>query len=476
VDKRRSSDRQKRGQGRLYKRAADGKEYPPSSRKHGVFWLEFRVNGKRKRQALRGADDAPITTSREAEIERQRIMKPFTTADRAEQLRDIQDILAHTEDELDKIQQAAIPPLRLATAWDAYVKSQIRPRSGKATLANYERHLRAFSTWLAQHHPDVEDIAGVTSKMASNYAAHIDPDSGDCPCSANTFNKRTGFLKLFYRVMVEDERTETNPFAKIKRRPTHANSRKELTMEQVYKLVSTASGELQLLLGLGYFTGLRRGDCCTLRWSEVDLVRGIITRVPNKTGRRKDNPEPVKVGIPTDLHTALSSIPSAGRGTYVLPRLAAQYLDESRRDRISRVISRHFESCGICTTRPGTGKYKDPETGAWVDTGKRAVVDYGFHSLRYSYISHHAERGTPQAVIQANAGHKSPAMTEHYTRISDDTARQVATALSLPAPQSDAGGETGGATPRKPLPDWARELIESLETGNIDSIKAELLR
>ena len=58
-------------------------------------------------------------------------------------------------------------------------------------------------------------------------------------------------------------------------------------------------------------------------------------------------------------------------------------------------------------------------------------MEYGFHSLRYSYISHNAEAGTPAAIIQRNAGHANPAMTEHYTRISDAAAVKYAQALSL---------------------------------------------
>ena len=49
------------------------------------------------------------------------------------------------------------------------------------------------------------------------------------------------------------------------------------------------------LFALGVYSGLRLGDCATLRWPEVDMVRGIICRIPNKTARR--NPKPVLVPI-----------------------------------------------------------------------------------------------------------------------------------------------------------------------------------
>jgi integrase len=155
-------------------------------------------------------------------------------------------------------------------------------------------------------------------------------------------------------------------------------------------------------------------------WSEVDLARRIISRIPNKIKNRSSNPQAVKIGISEHLHRGLSQISPEQRKDYVLPQMAEYYLN-NKRDRINRMIKKHFENCGLKTVKDGTGE----------GTGKRAVIQYGFHSLRYSYISHHAEAGTPQAIIQANAGHANPAMTEHYTKISDDAALRVATALDI---------------------------------------------
>ena len=52
-----------------------------------------------------------------------------------------------------------------------------------------------------------------------------------------------------------------------------ANSRRELTIDELRKVCQTATGELRTLLALGIYSGLRLGDCATLRWGEVDLPR-----------------------------------------------------------------------------------------------------------------------------------------------------------------------------------------------------------
>jgi len=59
-----------------------------------------------------------------------------------------------------------------------------------------------------------------------------------------------------------------------------AQGRRELTVEELRTVCQSATGELRALLGLGVYTGLRLGDCSTLRWCEVDLARNVIRRHP----------------------------------------------------------------------------------------------------------------------------------------------------------------------------------------------------
>src|SRR5262249_49863962 len=134
-----------------------------------------------------------------------------------------------------------------------------------------------------------------------------------------------------------------------KRLVTH--SRRELTVDELRKVCQSAAGELKTLLAIGVYSGLRLGDCATLRWGETDLRRGIITRIPNKTGRR--NPKPVIVPIHPTLLEILSQTPTESRGEYVLPEMATLY--NSRIDLVTDRIQAHFKACGIKLHKPGTG-------------------------------------------------------------------------------------------------------------------------
>lgn len=66
---------------------------------------------------------------------------------------------------------------------------------------------------------------------------------------------------------------------------------------------------------------------------------------------------------------------------------------------------------------------------AWRKLTKAAgLPGFRYHDLRHTFITNHAEMGTPLAVVQAQAGHLSKRMTELYTHISKRALEEAAAA------------------------------------------------
>jgi integrase len=63
-------------------------------------------------------------------------------------------------------------------------------------------------------------------------------------------------------------------------------------------------------------------------------------------------------------------------------------------------------------------------------TEKAGLKGLRSHDLRHSWITSHAEIGTPQSVLEAQAGHLSKRMSDHYKHISEKAARKASDALS----------------------------------------------
>ena len=434
-----------------------------------VFWLQYRIEGSFVQQSLDTADRD------EAGKKQKKIMRPFMAAGRADALAMVQAKLANAQNEAVVAREEANPPLRIEVTWDAYMANSDRPDSGELTLDQYRGHWDRFAKWLARAHPPMEYLRDVTTTIAGEYAS----DLSGAGLSPNRFNKHVSFLRLLFRVLADSARTLGNPFAKVQRKTLRTHSRRELTIEELTTILDRADGDLALLLLLGASTGLRLGDCATLTWGDVDLARGVIRRIPNKTARKG---KPVLLGIPPALHNRFAAIPPKARTGYIMPAMAEKY----RRDAsvLTNAVKAHVIDCGIDAHAPSTGhqiKRKPdgtPERNAdgkviVTDTKKPAVVDVGFHSLRHTWVSLHAARGTPQAVIQDSVGHANPAMTRHYTHVSEATARDVARALpaftakgvtlmALPAPQADIREQVRAALGRMNVKNWKTVRAEML--------------
>jgi integrase len=375
------------------------------------FYVSWKVNGKLFMKALRDDNGQPITAKREAEIARDKFMLPIATGDEAAVLESISGRLEGRKAELTKWQDEQHPPLSIGQTWSEFLASPNRPDSGKSTLRQYEFQWQAFADWMQEKHADAPTLREVTKEIAEKYASSLNHGR----FSPSTYNKHLNLLTLVFRVVKHKAKLTGNPWEEIQRKRLVTNSRRELTIEELRKVCQTAKGELQTLLAVGLYTGLRLGDCATLQWGEVDLVRGIIRRVPNKTARR--NPKPVLVPIHSALRDMLAATPPDHRHDYVLPETAALY--NHRTDMVTDLIQRHFKTCGITLHKPGTGT-----------EGKRAVIEVGFHSLRHSFVSMCRESNAPLAVVESIVGHSNPSMTRHYSHVGELAAGRAVALLA----------------------------------------------
>ena len=228
---------------------------------------------------------------------------------------------------------------------------------------------------------DIDEVA------ADDFSKHLITSS-----SPNTYNKYLNGLALIWTTIGKTIGLKSNPWEAIPRKRLDTHVRRVLTKEEVSKLLKSSSGEMRTLLALGMYTGLRLGDCCTLKWES--FKDGFIDTITQKKKKR--------VVIPI-LEPLIKELGTPKKSGYVIPFYAAKYLHESTS--VSYDMSRQFKACGINTSVEVKGKRNRP--------------DCTFHSLRHTFVSKCVEAGVPPHIVQEIVGHGSPAMTQHYTHLSD---------------------------------------------------------
>ena len=312
--------------------------------------------------------------------------------------------------------------LPLADVWLEYVKSPNRNDLAKATLDSKRFVWMHFAKWMEHFYLPVDDLAGVTADMIAEYLVCLRAD-----LCASTYNNRVCVLREIFHVLANKAGLEDDPWEGVRLRPEDSHSRRELTMDELKRLLNAAaaygneklkvksekcadgsssslnliphpSNEWYKLFLIGIYTGLRLGDCCRLEWSSVNIKEGIIQVVPQKT-KRHTHGRPVTIPIHPALGEALVETPVTEMYGFILPTIGELY--RATRWRVSQELGRIFNKAHITMSVSIQGrKNKTPEAS--------------FHSLRHTFVSFAANAGVPLHVVQSIVGHESTAMTRHY--------------------------------------------------------------
>ncbi|MEI7901668.1 MAG: tyrosine-type recombinase/integrase [bacterium] len=365
-----------------------------------IWWVTTMRDGKRT-----------IISTKETELKKARfvrdeLLKPYDLRDEKKRVEAMLSRVQTVAQQLTKIEDG-VKATTIKHGWQAYQNQNNRPDSGPVTLRIYEGWFEAFARWIEVRHPEITELRQVTTEHAGAYASYLLER-----VSATTFNRHVFLLTLVWRILEKPARLLINPWKSIERKRFAVHSRRELTIEELQKVCETAQGEMRLLVALGTFCGLRLGDAACLEWGCVDMLKGIISLVPQKTARRSQ--KRVIIPIHRTLYNLLVEIPTKLRKGYVMPTTVARY--RSFNGALAKDVARLFQSCGIQTTATVVGS-------------KRNRADCGFHSLRHTFVSLCAAGGVSQSVVQSLVGHGSPAMTQHYTHIGLETAQRAVASL-----------------------------------------------
>ncbi len=407
-----------------------------------VWWARWHAHGKCFRVST------GKTSQRLAEAKLKELTAPFALADQAQTLR---TIAAQAGDLEAQTAALAKSEALLGFGWRWFSGTTSRKMPRPATMRQYEVQWFRFFEWLKKHYPEAKTFEAVTGDIARTFIADIRKTR-----SGNTANKYLRFLGLVWEVVRTDGFTEAeNPWKKIAPIEVSQHSRRELTIEELRTVCQSAQGDLRPLMAIGLYCGLRLGDACTLKWSEVDMERNVIRRIPSKSRK----PKPVLIPIHPVLKAMLEEL--SRDDDYVLPKMAVGYLKHP--SYVTAPVQRLFTQSGITTTAPGEKK--------------RKRVEVGFHSMRHSFVSLSRSAGAPLAVVEAIVGHSNPAMTRHYSHIGHDAAAS-AVGLLPSVMSGEMPVQTEADAEPEPLREFKTEvakLAKVLNQDNWSAVRKQLL-
>ena len=190
----------------------------------------------------------------------------------------------------------------------------------------------------------------------------------------------------------EFELLDDNPMRKVRQLAEPRGRVRFLSAGERDNLLATCkahSGALHLIAVLALSTGARRGEILNLRWSDVDMQRGMLTFHETKNGERRSAP---LTGFAADQLRTHGKVRRMDTD-YVFPGVNGRPLE------IGKMFSQAVVRCGLS--------------------------DFRFHDLRHSAASALAMNGATLAEIAEVLGHKSLQMVKRYAHLTEGHTRAV---------------------------------------------------
>ena len=185
-----------------------------------------------------------------------------------------------------------------------------------------------------------------------------------------------------------------NPIKKIKL-PRLNNKRKRFFSKEeaaeLLEALAKRSTQLRDMAFLSLMTGMRAGEIFNLKWEHIDIENRIIRVLESRSGGAR------KVHINTDVIEMLSSYRTKNLGNYLFKNR-----NGLKAVQVSKVFRSVVNRLGF---NDGVEDRRDRLT---------------FHSLRHTFASWLAIKGTPILTIKELLGHKTLTMTERYAHLIPD--------------------------------------------------------
>lgn len=321
--------------------------------------------------------------------------------------------------------------------------------------------LRRFAAFVKAQNPQARDMADVTRHTARLFLE----EEAKRGITAKTWNEKLKVLRTAYKKLNPDG--GFNPFHGVPARETETVFRKPFTPEELKAITEAACDDdfTRPLIVTGICTAMRCGDCCCLRWKDVDMARRFIAVKTGKTG--------VTVSVPIFpmLYDELAK--REVKGEYVFPEQAKMY--RANGTMITRRVRTVFAAAGFRDPDGDAAENGGAKDGAQPFRGeihaerknglhKASIRD--FHSFRVTWVTLALIAGVPLELVQKVTGHQTTNIVlKHYFQPGREDFRR---ALQSAMPALLTNGEK---TPR----DEMREILERMTAETAEQDKVRLM-
>lgn len=117
------------------------------------YYVQYFLNGKEYRKALRDDDGNAITSKPVAQKAANKFLAPYIAKDEVQRREQAASALKTAQEKAQELVHKQ-NVLKIENVWQAYLDApqDDKPNSGPGTMSNYKRHWSKFVDWLKKHY------------------------------------------------------------------------------------------------------------------------------------------------------------------------------------------------------------------------------------------------------------------------------------------------------------------------------------
>jgi len=211
--------------------------------------------------------------------------------------------------------------------------------------------------------------------------------------SVATTNRGLALLKSMFNRAIEWRKVKETPCRSVKLFKENNQILRYLEGDEMRKLIGSCDGYLKGIVTTALFTGMRKNEILSLKWSNCDFTRQIIRIINTKNKETRSIPMNELV---RDTLMAISKHPDS---PYIFYKNNGEPFINVRKS-----FDKLLKTCKIDKFR--------------------------FHDMRHTYASQLAMSGVDLNTIRELLGHKSLQMTLRYAHLSPDHKRRAVDSLN----------------------------------------------
>ncbi len=302
---------------------------------------------------------------------------------------------------------------------DWWVKIPRRKAPDERYALQCRLRLKRFAEFVAKHQKGATEFIEVKPATAK---AFMDAEA-ERNVSPKTWNDTLKLLRATFKHLHPQLAEGSNPFHGLVTKASETVNREPFSVEDLKAIVDTCAGDdfIRPIIVTGMCTAMRRGDCCLLKWADVDLKAGFLSVETAKTGERVDIP--IFPMLAEELNRANAK---AGDSEFCFPEAARMYQNnpDGITWRVKQIIARALESM----PKPGTSALPPSASAEEVRTrvdAYLAKLGESKRAVRLRAVFDAYAAGAPLGEVMATTGLSRGAVSNYLNELERETGASI---------------------------------------------------